>query len=47
MAAYILRDIDADLWRKVKSKAAAEGSTAKDVILQLLAEWVKKAKARA
>lgn len=44
MAAYILRDIDPDLWRKVKSKAAAQGLTAKDVILKLLAEWVKRAK---
>lgn len=42
MAAYILRDIDPDLWRKVKSKAAAQGQTAKDVILKLLAEWAKK-----
>jgi len=42
MGAYILRDIDADLWRKVKSKAAAQGLSAKDVILQLLADWVKK-----
>jgi len=38
---YLLRDIDDDLWRKVKSKAAAEGMTVKDVILKLLAEWVK------
>lgn len=38
---YLLRDIDDELWRKVKSKAAAEGMTVKDVILQLLAEWVK------
>jgi len=42
VAAYILRDIDADLWRKVKSKAATQGVSAKDVILKLLAEWVKK-----
>jgi hypothetical protein len=39
MAAYIVRDIDDDLWRRVKTKAAAEGVTAKDVILRLLAEW--------
>jgi NRPS condensation-like uncharacterized protein len=38
---YILRDIDDEFWRKVKSKAAAEGMTVKDVILKLLAEWVK------
>jgi plasmid stability protein len=45
MAAYILRDIDDELWRKVKSKAAAHGMSAKDVMLKLLAEWVKKARA--
>jgi hypothetical protein len=41
---YLLRDIDDELWRKVKSKAAAEGMTVKDVILKLLAEWVKSRK---
>lgn len=42
MAAYIIRGIDDDLWKRVKSKAAAEGVSAKDVILHLLADWVKK-----
>jgi hypothetical protein len=41
---YILRDIDPDLWRRVKMKAASEGVTAKDVILRLLGDWVKRAK---
>lgn len=41
---YLLRDIDDELWRKVKSKAAAEGLTVKDVILELLAEWAKRKK---
>lgn len=41
MSAYLLRDIDAGLWRKVKMKAAAQGATTKDVILKLLADWVK------
>lgn len=43
MATYIIRDIDDELWKKVKSKAATEGATAKDVILKLLADWVKRA----
>ncbi len=42
MNTYLLRYDDDALWRKVKSKAAAEGMTAKEIILQLLAEWVKK-----
>lgn len=41
MSAYLLRDIDAALWRKVKTKAAAQGASTKEVILRLLAEWVK------
>ena len=39
-ASFILRDIDPELWRKVKSKAALEGITVKTVILKLLAKWV-------
>jgi hypothetical protein len=38
---FILRDIDEDFWKKVKSKAAAEGITIKALILQLLERWVK------
>jgi hypothetical protein len=41
MASYIIRDIDESLWRKVKSKAAAEGVTTKAIILRLLAAWVR------
>ena len=37
---FILRDIDPELWRRVKSKAALEGITIKHVILKLLAKWV-------
>jgi predicted HicB family RNase H-like nuclease len=40
MASYILRDIDADLWRRVKSKAALEGVSVKKLIEQLLRTWV-------
>ncbi len=39
MASYILRDIDAELWRKVKSKAAAEGISVKAAIESLLKGW--------
>ncbi len=41
MGMYLLRFDDEALWRKIKSKAAAQGATTKDVILKLLAEWVK------
>ena len=40
MASYILRDIDPDLWRHVKSKAALEGLSVKTLIAQLLRAWV-------
>jgi len=42
MPSFILRDIDPDFWRRVKSKAAAEGVTIKDLILRLLATWLGK-----
>jgi predicted DNA binding CopG/RHH family protein len=38
---YILRDIDETLWKRVKSKAAAEGISIKALILKLLEKWVK------
>ena len=41
MASYIIRDIDQDLWRKVKSKAALEGTSVKQSIEDLLRDWVK------
>jgi hypothetical protein len=39
---YILRDIDDELWKKVKSQAALEGVTVKEVILGLLRAYVLK-----
>lgn len=33
---YALRDIDPDLWKRVKSKAAYEGRTLKFVLMELL-----------
>jgi transcriptional regulator len=47
MASYILRDIDPDLWKRVKAKAAMQGekgTTLKKIVEQLLTEWVKGAK---
>lgn len=40
MSSYILRQIDTDLWRLVKSKAALEGVSVKAVIERLLKAWV-------
>lgn len=40
MASYILRGIDAELWRQVKSKAALTGLSVKAVIEQLLRGWI-------
>jgi predicted HicB family RNase H-like nuclease len=37
---YLLRNIDQDLWRRVKSKAALEGVSVNALILRLLTEWV-------
>ena len=41
MPSYIIRQIDAELWRQVKSKAAMQGLSVKAVIEQLLRTWVK------
>lgn len=41
MASYILRNIDPDLWRQVKSKAALDGVTVKALIERLLRDWLK------
>ncbi len=40
MASYILRGIDADLWRQVKAQAALEDLSIKALIERLLREWV-------
>jgi hypothetical protein len=36
---YLLRSIPPDLWRAVKSKAALEGVTVREVILRLLKDY--------
>jgi len=41
MASYILRNIDADLWRQIKSKAALEGISVKALIERLLRAWLE------
>lgn len=43
MASYILREIDPELWKKVKSKAALEGVSLRVLIESLLIAWLKKA----
>jgi hypothetical protein len=37
---YLLRDIPLSLWAKVRAKATLERETVKDVILQLLRQYV-------
>lgn len=44
MPSFILRDIDPELWKKAKAKAALEGLSLKTVILELVAAWVKRSK---
>jgi plasmid stability protein len=41
MAAYTIRDIDNDLWRKVKIQAAKDGKPIRTVILDLLTKYAK------
>lgn len=41
MTAYLLRDIEPDLWRQVKAKAALEGITIRALIEELLRAWVR------
>jgi hypothetical protein len=40
MASYIIRQIDPELWRQVKSKAALERLTIRELIEQLLRQWL-------
>ena len=42
MASYILREIDPELWKRVKSKAAWEGLSIKALIEQLLDAWLRR-----
>jgi hypothetical protein len=41
MASFILREIDDNLWKQVKSKAAAEGITLKELVTSLIKDYVK------
>jgi len=41
MSSYIIRGINPDLWRQVKSKAALEGITLRDLIERLLTGWLQ------
>jgi hypothetical protein len=41
---YYLKDIDPEFWRKVKSRAAAEGKSIKGVIIELLKKWLRERK---
>lgn len=43
MASYILRNIDRELWARVKARAASQGinqKDLKDLIERLLREWL-------
>ena len=44
---YLLRDTDETLWRRVKSKAALEGTSIKALIERLLRTWLGEASADA
>ena len=41
MPSYILRDVDPQLWQKLKVKAAREGEAIRAVILRLIKEYVR------
>lgn len=41
MTSYLLRAIPADLWRKVKAKAAMEGVSVRELLLRWLKEYVR------
>lgn len=41
MVAYTIRDIDPDLWRKVKIQAAKDEKPIRTVILELLTKYAK------
>jgi hypothetical protein len=41
MANFYLRDIDPDLWRRAKARAASEGRTMRFVLLALLRVYAK------
>lgn len=39
MASYILRDVDPDLWARVKARAETEGRSLRGLILWLLTKY--------
>lgn len=39
MASYVLREIDDHLWKRIKTKAAAEGVSIKSVLVSLIEGW--------
>jgi predicted HicB family RNase H-like nuclease len=41
MASFVIRKIDESLWRRVKSKAALEGISLKDLVLGLIEAYAK------
>lgn len=43
MATHLIRELDDTLWKKVRAKAALEGITLKELMVQLLAAYVKAA----
>jgi hypothetical protein len=40
-SSYLLRSIPADLWRKVKARAALEGVSVRALILRMLKEYAR------
>lgn len=42
MASFILRNVDAELWRAFKSRAAAEGVSLRWVVLELIRRYIAK-----
>lgn len=41
MPSYVLRKIDPELWRKVKTKAASQTITLKDLFNKFMRDYVK------
>jgi hypothetical protein len=41
MASFVIRHIDDSVWKQAKSKAALEGITMKQKIVDLIAAWAK------
>lgn len=41
MASFIMREIDDDVWKRVKAKAAMEGISLKDLAVELFTSYAK------